>query len=95
MLLLREKYWKEHLDVVFPQELVLGHSEKGTKECAHYVPIPDMIRTYVSHADIAEEVNKPFQSNDDVLTDVADGSLLKEHHRKFHAKSTRGKKRLY
>ena len=74
-----DKYVVEHLNYVKPLEIILGQSQNLKKETFQYIPLIETLKFLLTFNDVERDVRVSHKSNDQVLRDICDGYLLKDH----------------
>lgn len=74
-----DKYLEGHLNYVKPVEIVLGESQNNKRETLQYVPVIETIRYLLQFQDVLNDVKGGHKSQDNVLRDICDGYLVRDH----------------
>lgn len=74
-----DAYVRSNFKFVNPQEYRIDNNEYGKTSTCQYVPILETLKTLLSQEDVFQEVINGHVSNDGVLRDLCDGSIMKEH----------------
>ena len=73
---MRRKYYQDNFSFVAPVQILLGSSTYGSTTVCHYVPIKDILCALLKNDCVMQMINNPLPHNDNVLSDVVDGSLF-------------------
>lgn len=71
-----DAYVKCHFNFIQPQEFIIGEDQYGTPSPCQYVPILETLKDLLQYEDIFNEVVKGHKSQDTVLRNLCDGSVI-------------------
>ncbi len=74
-----DKFAKSRLNVVDPEDIILGIGDDGKPRTMQYVPILQSLQQLLKHEDVMSQVLSGHSSQDGRLRDFCDGSLYKEN----------------